>query len=251
MDTSFPHIVEFSTLETGCSYLDNHRTRMAYKYIDNPSMELNQSLVERGWRRFGNYYSRPQCAHCNACLNLRIDVKNHTFSRSAKRVFKKAEGIRYVIQSPTMSSEHLALYDKYHRHMEQKRGWQYYHLKPQSYHELYVAGANQFGKEVLYFSGNQLIGVDLIDFLDNGISSIYFYYDPDYAYLSLGKLSIYEQILLAKEYGLEWIYLGYYVKNCQSLAYKAQYAPYEILYNNPSMDELPLWLPERDPLRAE
>ena len=49
-------IVDFSTLETKCSYLDGLRTRMAYKFVENASMEFNQALVERGWRRFGNYY---------------------------------------------------------------------------------------------------------------------------------------------------------------------------------------------------
>lgn len=239
---SSSRIIEFSTLETSCSYLENHHTRMAYKYIENATMELNQALVERGWRRFGNYYSRPQCASCHACLNLRIDVKNFHFSRSAKRVFKKAEGIRYVIQAPTLSGEHLELYAKYHKHMEQKRGWKYYHLKPQSYHELYVLGSHNFGKEVLYFMEDQLIGVDLIDFVDDGISSVYFYYDPDFEYLSLGRLSIYEQILLAKEYGLEWIYLGYYVKECQSLSYKSHYKPYQILQGNPALDEDAIWI---------
>lgn len=235
-------VIEFSTLETSCSYLEHHRTRMAYQYIENATMELNQALVERGWRRFGNYYSRPQCAGCKECLNLRIDVKNYHFSRSAKRVFKKAEGIRYVIQAPSLSGEHLELYDKYHKHMEQKRGWKYYHLKPQSYHELYVLGSHNFGKEVLYFMEDRLIGVDLIDFVDDGISSIYFYYDPDFEHLSLGRLSIYEQILLAKEYGLEWIYLGYYVKECQSLSYKSSYRPYQILQGNPTLDEDAIWL---------
>ncbi len=235
-------MIEFSTLETSCSYLDGYKTRMEYKYIENATSELNQALVERGWRRFGHYYSRPQCSHCKACLSLRIDVQNYRFSHSAKRAFKKAEGIRYVIQMPSISNEHLELYDKYHRFMEQKRGWQYYYLKPQSYHELYVSGAQDFGKEVLYFYEDKLIGVDLIDFLDDGISSIYFYYDPDFAHLSLGRLSIYEQLILAKEYGLEWIYLGYYVENCQSLKYKGTYHPYQILQGNPKIDEDAIWL---------
>ena len=234
-------IVDFSTLETKCSYLDGLRTRMAYKFVENASMEFNQALVERGWRRFGNYYSRPQCSNCTACLNLRIDVKNYHFSKSAHRTFKKAHAISYVVQSPTISTEHLRLYEKYHRFMEQKRGWQYYTLKPQSYHELYVSGAHTFGKEILYFYGEKLIGVDLVDFLDNGISSIYFYYDPDFEKFSLGRLSLYEQIALAKEYHLDWIYLGYYVENCQSLKYKALYKPYQILEGNPSLEENAIW----------
>ncbi|AFL68538.1 arginyltransferase [Sulfurospirillum barnesii] len=233
--------IEFSTLDTQCSYISECKTRMEYKYIENASMQLNQDLIERGWRRFGNYYSRPQCKGCQSCLSLRIDVENYHFSRSAKRTFKKAEGISYVIQAPTMSTEHLELYERYHRFMEERRGWHYYYLKPQSYHELYVSGAHNFGKEILYFHDKKLIGVDLIDFLDNGISSIYFYYDPDFAHLSLGRLSIYEQILLAKEYGLKWIYLGYYVEACQSLKYKASYQPYQILKGNPELDEEALW----------
>ena len=239
--TSFSHMVEFSTLETKCSYLGGYKARMEYKYIENASMELNQALIERGWRRFGHYYSRPQCQNCTSCLSLRIDVKNYDFSRSAKRAFKKADGLRYVIQSPTMSTKHLELYDKYHRFMEQKRAWQYYELKPKSYYELYVNGAHNFGKEVLYFHEEKLIGVDLIDFLDNGISSIYFYYDPDFEKLSLGRLSIYEQIILAKEYDLDWIYLGYYVEHCQSLKYKATYTPFQILQGNPTLNEEVIW----------
>lgn len=235
-------IIEFSTLETKCSYLEDKRSRMAYKYIENASMELNQKLVERGWRRFGNYYSRPQCHQCELCLNLRIDVKNYKFSKSAKRTFRKAEGVSYIIQSPTLSNQHINLYNKYHLHMEQKRGWPYYDLKHQSYYDLYVNGAHNFGKEILYFYDKKLIGVDLIDFLDNGISSIYFYYDPDFEKLSLGRLSIYEQIVLAKEYGLEWIYLGYYVENAKSLKYKADYKPYQILQGFPSLDDEVIWL---------
>ncbi len=234
--------VEFSTLDTSCSYLPNRHTRMEYKYIENVTMELNQALVERGWRRFGRYYSRPQCQGCNECLNLRIDIRNYEFSRSAKRVFKKAQGLRYVIQAPTISNEHLELYDRYHSFMEKKRGWHYYYLKPQSYHELYVTGAQNFGKEILYFKDEQLIGVDLVDFLDDGLSSIYFFYDPDFAHFSLGRLSIYEQILLAKEYDLEWIYLGYWVKGCQSLSYKASYTPYQLLQGNPTLEEEAIWL---------
>lgn len=239
--TSLSRIVEFSTLETKCSYLEGKRTRMAYKFIENATMELNKALVERGWRRFGNYYSRPQCDTCQDCLNLRIDVKNYDFSKSAQRTFKKASSLRYVIQSPTISTEHLKLYDKYHRFMEQKRDWKYYALKPQSYHELYVSGAHSFGKEVLYFYEDKLIGVDLIDLLDNGISSIYFYYDPDFEKFSLGRLSLYEQILLAKEYNLDWIYLGYYVANCQSLKYKALYKPYQLLDGNPELTDDTIW----------
>jgi arginine-tRNA-protein transferase len=87
-----------------------------------------------------------------------------------------------------------------------------------------------------------LVGVDLVDFLDDGLSAIYFYYDPDFAKYSLGNYSIYKQIEMAKERELKWIYLGYYVKDCDSLNYKVNFTPYEILQNNDELDEAAVWI---------
>ena len=81
----------------------------------------------------------------------------------------------------------------------------------------------------------------MVDFLEDGLSAIYFYYDPDYSHLSLGKYSLYKQIEMAKERELAWIYLGYYVKECDSLNYKDSYKPNQILQNNPTLEEEATW----------
>ena len=234
-------IIEFSTMDSKCSYLDNKLSRMHYKYIDNCPSKLNDELVKKGYRRFGHYFSKPQCSTCSECKSLRIDAKNYTFSRNAKRTIKQNRNTVFTIQSPTMTNEHLDIYERYHQHMEKKRGWKRYAIKPQSYYELYIAGAGKFGKEILYYIDDRLVGVDLVDFLDDGISSIYFYYDPDFASYSLGRYSIYMQIQLAKNFNLRWIYLGYFVKDCQSLRYKERYKPFEILQNNPKDCEKAIW----------
>lgn len=234
-------LVEFSTLEAKCAYLDDKRMRMEYKFIENCPDELNKILIQRGWRRFGEYYSRPKCASCKECLSLRIDANNYRFSKSARRTIRKNSNTKILIQKPTLTRDHLNLYEKYHKKMETKKGWKHYSLSPSSYHELYVSGAMNFGKEVLYFVDDKLVGVDLIDIISDGISSIYFFYDPNYAYLSLGKFSLYQQILIAQNYKLPWIYLGYYVKNCPSLSYKADYKPFEIMKNEPSLSDTPIW----------
>ncbi|EAJ0872076.1 arginyltransferase, partial [Campylobacter coli] len=54
-------------------------------------------------------------------------------------------------------------------------------------------------------------------------------YDPDFSHLSLGKFSLLSEIKIAKKEKLKYIYLGYFVKKCQSLSYKADYTPNEIL----------------------
>lgn len=239
-------IVTFSTLPAQCAYLENHMMRMEYKYIQDCPEILNQKLVQTGWRRFGEYYSRPTCKDCNECLSLRIKALEYEFSKSAKRTIKKNADTKMLIQKPTLTRNHLSLYEKYHKHMEQKKGWKHYPLGPNSYHELYVAGAMEFGKEVLYFRDNKLIGVDLIDFVSDGISSIYFFYDPDYASYSLGRFSIYQQILLAQMNKLPYVYLGYYVRECPSLKYKADYEPYEILLGNPMLNEFSSWVSPKE-----
>ena len=237
-----PQIVEFSTIPHECSYLGDRFCTMHYKCISRCSPHLNSELVERGWRRFGLYFSRPNCKNCSECLNLRIDAENFKFSRSDRRILRKNENTTILMQKPSLTYKHLELYEKYHRFMQCKKGWQYYDVTPKRYFELHVAGCGEFGKEVLYFHNGVMVGVDLIDITKNGISSIYFFYDTDFAQLSLGRFSIYRQILLALELGVKWIYLGYYVKECPSLKYKADYEPHQLLKGNPEINEEPIWI---------
>jgi arginine-tRNA-protein transferase len=231
---------EFS-LNDKCSYLNNCEQTTHYKVIDNCSAHNCQELIERGFRRFGKMYFRPICADCNECQSVKIDVQNFSFSKSARRVLNKAKDIKSYIQTPIVTQEHLDLFEKYHMHMHKKRGWEYNKTTPEHYYGSFVLGHGDFGYEVLYYYEDKLIGVDLIDILEDGISSIYFYYDPDYSQYSLGKLSLYNQIKYAKNSGKKWIYLGYYVKDCPSLAYKANYKPYLTLQGRPTEYEEYIW----------
>jgi arginine-tRNA-protein transferase len=228
-------------LSDKCAYLEDKKQTTHYKIIENCSTLQSQDLIERGFRRFGKMYFRPICEGCDACQSIKIDVKHYTFSKSARRVMKKAAAIKTYTQRPTLSREHLELFKKYHLYMHHKRGWEYEETSPQHYFASFVLGHEEFGYEVLYFYENRLIAVDLIDILADGISSIYFYYDPDFAHYSLGKLSLYKQIEYAKKTEKKWIYLGYYVEECPSLAYKASYKPYKTLQGRPNEDEVFIW----------
>ncbi len=229
-------------LSDKCSYIDHLEQTTHYQIIDDCDSTHCQDLIERGYRRFGKMYFRPICPACNECQSIKIDVNNYTFSKSARRVIKKATSLKSYIQIPTISQAHLNLFEKYHMHMSKTKGWEYQKTSAQNYYNSFVNGHNGFGHEILYFDGAKLIGVDLIDILEDGISSIYFYYDPDYMHLSLGKLSLYFQIKFAKENNKHWIYLGYYVQECPSLSYKAQYTPFKTLQGRPTISEQFEWL---------
>lgn len=224
-----------------CSYLNGHLQTTHYKIIESCDKQTCHTLTERGWRRFGIMFFRPVCAHCMQCESVKIDVNNYTFSRSERRVLNKNRDLTIVLQHPTLTHKHLDIHRDYHKFMQEKKGWDYVPTNAKHYYSSFIQGHGDFGYEVLYYLKNELIAVDIIDILPQGISSTYFIYDPKFASRSLGKLSLLHQIKLAKEYNLPWIYLGYYVENNSSLQYKAQYEPLHKLQGRPMLDEPYEW----------
>ena len=228
--------------EDECAYIDGYRQTTHYKAIERCTQETCSALIERGWRRFGKMFFRPICAACDKCESIKIDVANFIMNKSRRRVMRKAAHFRIVMQKPSVTNAHIELFNRYHAYMRDTKGWDEQQVDVNHYYYSFVNGYYNFGYEILYFDGDKLIGVDLIDVLKEGISSIYFYYDPDYRRYSLGNLSIYHQVAIAKRLGLRWIYLGYYVAESKSLAYKANYKPYLTLQGRPELAEPYRWI---------
>ena len=232
---------DFCMIDYPCAYLPGRQVRMYYRHIEQATPAFSSAVIRRGWRRFGKYFFYPICNGCNACKNIRIDVAAFKPSRSQRRVIKRNRATRIVVQKPTNTPDHIALYNKYHAWKALKDDWRGASITPHEYYENFVGGAHEFGKEALYIHDNRLVGVDLFDLVEDGISAVYFYYDPDYARLSLGIFSLLYQIDLAKRLGLKYIYLGYWVDGCKAFAYKEQFQPEEILDGFPGLDEVPEW----------
>jgi arginine-tRNA-protein transferase len=237
----YPSSRDFSMLDYPCAYLPEKQVRMRYKYVPRATTAYCTAVIQRGWRRFGKYYFHPTCKGCNECKSLRIEVDAFTPSRSQKKAQKRNVNTRIIVQKPTMTQMHIDLYTKYHSFKSTKDGWSQKSITHQEYHENFVEGAHEFGKEVLYIVDDKLVGVDLIDILDDGISAIYFFYDPDYDRLSLGTFSLLYQIKLAKILELKWIYLGYWVEGCKAFAYKPNFKPQQILDGFPDIEEDAPW----------
>ena len=137
---------EFS-LNDKCSYIKDKEQTTHYKVIENCSTQNCQDLIERGFRRFGKMYFRPICGDCQECQSIKIDVENFTFSKSQKRIIKKASHIKSYVQVPTLSQAHLDLFTKYHLHMKDKKEWTYNETTPEHYYQSFVTGPNEFGYE--------------------------------------------------------------------------------------------------------
>ena len=233
--------IEFVEENRSCSYFDENISDIRYKYMYSCSEEQYQGMLERGWRRFGRMHFVPECKACTKCVSMRIDVANYKFSKSEKRVIAKNKDTKLYIRPPSLTMEHLNLYDKYHRFMNDKKDWPYNPIEPEDYSKSYVEAKEEYAKEFLYIKDDKLIAVALVDILENSISSIYCYYDHDYGDLSLGKFSILAQIKIAKELNIPYIYLGYWIKDHFSMGYKEAYEPFEVLTNRASFYEKPVW----------
>ncbi len=224
-----------------CPYYDDKISDTRYRYLESCDPAIHSAMLERGWRRFGHMHFIPECKTCNECTTIRIDISKHKFTKSQKRIINKNKNTDVYIQEPSVSIDHLNLFDKYHSHMHEKKKWKYEPTTPEDYYNSYVAGANKYGKEILYFIEDKLVAVALVDILETGMSAIYCYYDHDYEHLSLGKYSIIAQLSMAKQMKIPYLYLGYWIKDHYSMGYKESYKPFEILTNRAKLDEKTIW----------
>ena len=236
-----PQILEFVEDNKQCSYFDDKICDIRYKYMDQCSSKEQLKMLERGWRRFGNMHFVPECKSCDECKTIRIDIKKFKFSKSQRRVLNKNKNTAVYLRKPTVTHEHIDLFNRYHKVMQEKKDWKENTIDVDEYYNSYVAGAHEYGKELLYFVDDKLVGVALCDIMPQGLSAVYCYYDHDYDHLSLGQFSILAQFSIAKQSNIPYIFLGYWIKDHFSMGYKERYKPFDILQNRPNLDEETIW----------
>ncbi len=224
-----------------CSYLPQETASLEYRIIRHITAEAYGELLRRGWRRFGGEFFRPACPHCCKCRSLRIKVNDFRFSRTHLRTLKRNENIRVVLQPPSITEAHLALYNAYHQDMHLRRGWRLRSITRAEYESSFLRGNSGFAHEILYYSGQTLSGVALVDLVPDAISSVYFFCDPEWRQDAPGVFSVLQTLKIAREKGLRYQYLGYWIQECGSMAYKSQYRPHELLDVYPADDEEPAW----------
>lgn len=227
-----------------CVYLPEHRAQLHYRAIENCSAEYYQGLLEHGWRRFGSVFFRPVCKGCQECRSLRIPVAELTPSRSMRRTEKRNRDLRVVLRRPSISRAHLELYDRYHADMAERRDWREKStIDPFDYHYTFVEGAGDYGHELLYFEGERMIAVALVDLLPRAVSAVYCYYDPEERQRGLGVFSVLRQIALARQREVPYVYLGYWIEPNASMRYKSRYRPHQLLVGRPELETEPPWRP--------
>jgi arginine-tRNA-protein transferase len=201
-----------------------------------PDIEPNELelLLDLGFRHFGIYFFRPHCCHCHQCLPIRIDVRNYSFPRSAKRLFHKSSHLHFELTVPKPSFDHYKLYLVHKTRFNDETVEDYQEFINHFFYNF------SFSKVLTLYDEQRMVAVSHLDITDHVLSAIYCYYDLDYLNYSPGMLSIYQEIEIAKRFGIPWVNLGYYIKDQSHMNYKKHVYPSQLLIRENQ------WQPFRD-----
>ena len=223
-----------------CSYLPDRPSSLEVQVLlDVTAGELDTLLV-RGWRRFGIHYLRPACAHCRECVPIRVRSSG-SCPTGARRVPGKAAGLRTVVSAPSVDGARARPLPALARLARSEA-----RLEPFDHGRgglpARVRISHPSGREIAYYEGERLVGVALCDETPSCWSACYFYYDPALASRSIGTANVLFQIEHARALGIPHLYLGFRVLGCPSMRYKAAFRPHELLEGRPGPGDAPRWV---------
>jgi arginine-tRNA-protein transferase len=189
------------------------------------AQKLNDSLSQQGFRRSQNVLYRPSCAECSACLSARIDVSAFTPTKSQKRVIRRNKHLDRRATSPWATEDQYDLFRTYLDTRHADGG-----MADMDVFEFaaMIEETPIRSRVVEYTEEDKLIGVCLTDVFGDGVSMVYSFYSPEHVRNSLGTYLILDHIQIARDAGLPYVYLGYWVPGSQKMGYKANFSGLEV-----------------------
>ena len=226
-----PLQIFYGTSPQMCPYIPEKNEKKIITEISGPNTnELNFILTNAGFRRSHRTAYRPACSSCNACIPVRIDVKQYYPNRSIKRAKKRALDLTHIERPPIATREQFDLFNKYQktRHYDSDMATmnfsEFRSMIEDTPVETYVY---EFRDQ-----NNILIAASLTDKVEDGLSGIYKFFEPARAKDSLGTWMIDWHIEETKKLNLKYVYLGYWIKESPKMSYKSKFSGLQKLVNN-------------------
>jgi leucyl-tRNA---protein transferase len=213
----------YLTAPYSCSYLPQQQAR---SQVAAPAFLMTgkrySSLVQQGFRRSGTFTYRPHCDACQACVSARVAVAEFTPNRNQRRVWKQHEHLQVSLHELADKTEHFDLYQRYQRARHPDGGMD------KDTHEQYQNFLLQspVDTRLIEFRAKGVLQmVSIVDVLEDGLSAVYTFYEPDLPRSSLGTYNVLYQIELCRALNLPYLYLGYWIQHSRKMAYKANFQP--------------------------
>jgi arginine-tRNA-protein transferase len=164
---------------------------------------------------------------------MRISPTQFKPSKKQRHIFRKNTDVKIHLNPPSYTDEKFEVYRRYieYQHPGSPQGTSEENFK-RAFYAVMPSSA-----EIEYRIGNELAGLTFVDIIPGeALSSIYHFFNPDFASRSIGVFSVLIEIMLCPEFHVPWYYIGYWVPGCKKMEYKAQYKPYQLLINGEWMD---------------
>ena len=216
----------YRTSALPCPYVIGRTERKLITELSGPdALAFYNSLSRAGFRRSHHLAYRPACAGCNGCVPVRIPIAAFTASRSLRRIGKANGDLVRRLAAPRALLEQYRLFMRYQRSRHADSD-----MASMTFGDFRaMIEDSPVNSRVLELrDGNgALAGACLLDVLDDGLSAVYSFFDPDQRRRSLGTLLILALIEEGRRLGLPYVYLGYWIAESPKMAYKARFRPLE------------------------
>jgi arginine-tRNA-protein transferase len=217
-----------------CPYLPGRIERKVFTELKGAhAEELNDALGRIGFRRSQTVAYRPSCLECRACVSVRVVASEFAPSATQRRNLKRNGNLVATECRPWATSEQFDLLQRYlsHRHpgggMAAMDEIDYADMVEHTSVSSFVIEYREPSEDG---RPGRLVGACLTDRQGDGLSMIYSFYDPEHeARTGLGNYIILDHITRARDAGLPYVYLGYWVDGAQRMQYKVRYRPLERL----------------------
>ena len=220
----------YHTATYPCSYLPG---RQSISQVAIPPQLITagiySNLVRLGFRRSGDFTYRPACAACRECIPVRVPVERFLPDRSQRRCLKAHGALDARERLLRYAEEHYQLYRRYQTRRHAGGGMD---LDNQEQYAQFLLQSRVDSRLVEFRENGALRMVSIIDVLDDGLSSVYAFFDPDIAGAGFGNYNILWQIGQCLANDLPYLYLGYWIRACRKMSYKAHFRPAEGLIDD-------------------